>query len=124
MEWSQIEIFKGIDLNDSFVLNWSHENDLLSFELEASIWPESEHYTTPKIDEHTCYRKATLEFLGVKKVSGLKPKESVRSSTDPDGSVDYGNIDGLRAIADSFLLVGDFGSVNIQGGELRFEVHT
>jgi hypothetical protein len=62
--------------------------------------------------------------VGVKKVSGLKPKESVRSSTDPDGSVDYGNIDDLKTIADSYLLVGEFGSVKIQGGELRFEAHT
>ena len=36
MEWTQIEIFKGIDLNDSFVLNWSYESERLFFELEAS----------------------------------------------------------------------------------------
>lgn len=124
MEWSQIEIFKGIDLNDSFVLNWSHENDHLYFELEASIWPESEHYTAPKNDEHTCYRKATLEFVGVKNIRGLKSKESVQSTTDPDGSIDYGNIDDLKQLGGSFLVVGDFGSVTIQGGELRFEIHT
>jgi hypothetical protein len=53
MEWPQIEIFKGIDLNDSFVLNWNHEDDHLSFELEASIWPESDYYTTPKQGEYT-----------------------------------------------------------------------
>ncbi len=124
MEWSQIEIFKGIDLNDSFVLNWSHENDQLSFELDASIWPNSEHYSTPKKDEYTCYRKATLKFVGVKKVSGLNPKATVQSSIGPDGSVDYGNIDELNVESDSFLIVGDFGSVTIQGGKLRFEVHT
>ena len=124
IEWSQIEIFKGIDLHDSFVLNWSHENDNLSFELEASIWPESKHYTVPKKNEHTCYRKATLEFVGVKNISGLKPRESVQSSTDPDGSIDYGNIDDLKAVEGSFIVVGDFGTVTIQGGELRFEVHT
>ena len=124
MEWPQIEIFKGIDLNDSFVLNWRHENDHLSFELEASIWPESEYYMAPKQGEHTCYRKATLEFKGVKNISGLKPKESVQSSTDPDGTVDYGNIDDLKAVDGSFLVVGEFGSVTIEGGELRFEIHT
>lgn len=124
MEWSQLEIFKGIDLNDSFVLNWSQENDHLSFELEASIWPESEHYIPPKKDEHTCYRKATLEFVAVTNISGLPPKESVQSSTDPDGTVDYGSIDDLKALDGSFLVVGDFGSVTIQGGDLRFEIHT
>ncbi|MFL0811457.1 MAG: hypothetical protein K6L76_13645 [Agarilytica sp.] len=124
MEWTQIEMFKGVDLNDSFVLNWSCENDYLTFELEASIWPESEHYNAPKKDEHTCYRKATLEFIGVKNISGLKPKESIQSTTGPDGSVDYGNIDDLKVLDGSFLVVGDFGSVVIQGGDLRFEIHT
>jgi len=124
MEWSKVEIFKGVDLNDSFVLDWSHEDDHLSFELEASIWPESLHYSKPKKNEHTCYKRATLRFLGVKEVSGLKPKELVQSTTEPDGLTDYGNIDLLNVSEDSFILVGDFGSVNIQGGELQFEIHT
>lgn len=124
MESFQIEIFKGIDLNNSFVLNWNHTNDHLSFELEVSIWPESEYYTAPKKNEYTCYRKAILEFLGVRTISGLKAKEAVKSTTDPDGSIDYGNIDYLKSVDGSFLVGGDFGSVTIQGGELRFEIHT
>jgi len=64
MDWTQIELFKGIDLNDSFILSWVHEDDQLTFDLEASIWPESKYYTTPKEDEYTCYRKATLSFKG------------------------------------------------------------
>jgi len=123
-EWLQIEIFRGIDLNDSFVLNWNYENDQLSFELEASIWPESKYYSMPEKDEYTCYRKATLKFVGVNKVSGLREKESVQTSNDPDGSVDYGNIDALDIAEGSFFVSGDFGSVKIQGGELQFEVHT
>lgn len=124
MESFQIEIFKGIDLNNSFVLNWSHTSDHLFFELEVSIWPESEYYTAPNKNEYTCYRKAILEFLGVKTISGLKAKEAVKSTTDPDGSIDYGNIDYLKSVDGSFLVGGDFGSVTIQGGELRFEIHT
>jgi hypothetical protein len=124
MEWSKVEMFKGIDLNDSFVLDWCYEADHLSFELEVSIWPESVHYSKPKINEHTCYQRATLQFIDVKEVIGLKPKELVQSNTEPDGSTDYGNIDVLNVVEGSFLLVGDFGSVNIQGGELKFEVHT
>lgn len=44
MDWHQMEVFNGIDLNDSFVLDWSYENNSLYFELEASIWPESKYY--------------------------------------------------------------------------------
>ncbi|MGR6779036.1 hypothetical protein [Moritella viscosa] len=124
MEWSKVEIFKGVDLNDSFVLDWCNEIDHLTFELETSIWPESVHYLKPKKNEHTCYRRATLRFVNVNEVSGLKPKELVQSTKDPDGSTDYGNIEILNVLEGSFLLVGDFGSVNIQGGELLFEVYT
>lgn len=124
MEWAKVEIFRGVDLNDSFVLDWCYENDHLSIELEASIWPESIYYSKPKKNEYTCYRKATLKFVGVKEVSGLKPKELVQSTRDPNGSIDYGNIDVLNVTDGSFILVGDFGSVNIKGGVLQFEVHT
>ena len=124
MDWAQIELFKGIDLNDSFVLNWTHEDNQLSFELEASIWPESEHYSKPKDDVYTCYRKATLMFTKVQSINGLKPIEFAPSTKDPDGITNYGNIDALYQTDNGFNIVGDFGSDNIIGGELHFEVHT
>ncbi|MDR9768686.1 hypothetical protein RJP56_21810 [Shewanella baltica] len=124
MDWRQMEVFKGIDLNDSFVLDWNYENNRLCFELEASIWPESKYYVEPKLNEYTCYRKAILQFVNTVSVTGLKPKSAVMSSTDPDGSIDYGNIDTLQVVYGGFELTGDFGNIKISGGELRFEIHT
>jgi hypothetical protein len=118
-----MEVFKGISLNDSFVLDWSFENNCLSFELEASIWPESKYFVEPKLNEYTCYRKAILQFVNTVSVIGLKLKSAVMSSTDPDGSIDYGNIDILQLVDGGFELTGDFGNVKISGGELRFEIH-
>ena len=119
-----MEVFKGIDLNDSFVLDWSHMNNCLYFELEASIWPESKHYAEPKPNEYTCYRKAILQFINIVSVSGLKPKSAAMSSTDPDGSIDYGNIDTLQVVDGGFEFTGNFGNIKICGGELRFEIRT
>ncbi|WP_240221592.1 hypothetical protein [Rheinheimera hassiensis] len=119
-----MEVFNGIDLNDSFVLDWSYENNCLYFELEASIWPESKYYAEPKPNEYTCYRKAILQFTNAVSVSGLKPKSAVMSSTDPDGTLDYGNIDTLQVVDGGFELTGNFGNIKISGGELRFEIHT
>jgi hypothetical protein len=124
MEWSKIDIFRGIDLTDSFVLSWSHDGNELTFELEASIWPDSEYYSKPQNGEYTCYRKAALKFTGVQSINGLKSINLVPSTTDPDGSTDYGNIEALSQTETGFNLSGDFGSVNIVGGELCFEVHT
>ncbi|MEL4388696.1 hypothetical protein [Shewanella xiamenensis] len=123
MDWHQMEVFNGIDLNDSFVLDWSYENNSLYFELEASIWPESKYYAEPKLNEYTCYRKAILQFVNTVSVIGLKPKSAVMSSTDSDGSIDYGNIDTLQVVDGGFGLTGDFGNIKIFGGELRFEIH-
>lgn len=124
MDWRQLEVFKGIDLNDSFVLDWNYENNCLRLELDASIWPESKYYVEPKLNEYTCYRKAILQFVNTVAVSGLKPKSAVMSSTDPDGSIDYGNIDTLQVADSEFELTGDFGNIKISGGELRFDIHT
>jgi hypothetical protein len=124
MDWCQLEAFKGIALSDSFVLDWSYENNCLFFELEASIWPESNYYDEPKLNEFTCYRKATLQFTNVASVTGLKPKSAAISSTDLDGSIDYGNIDTFHVVDGGFELTGNFGCVKIYSGELRFEIHT
>jgi len=124
MDWNQLEIFKGIDLNDSFVLNWTCEDGQLSFDLEASIWPESKYYAAPKANEYTCYRKAKITITGIESIDGLSSMDSVIATTDPDGSKDYGNIEILTKTVNGFELVGDFGKVEINGGELRFEVHT
>lgn len=53
---------------------------------------------------------------------GLKLIESAPSTIDPDGSIDYGNIETLCQTEIGFNLSGDFGTVNIIGGELNFEV--
>jgi hypothetical protein len=124
MNWTELEVFKGIDLNDSFVLGWSQSEDHLSFELEASIWPESEFYTEPNKNEYTCYRKAFLSFVGVNSIQGLKPINTVATLTDPDGAIDYGNIDSLSITSSGYEVEGNFGSVTIRGGELNFEVCT
>jgi hypothetical protein len=124
MNWTELEIFKGINLNDSFVLSWSLERSRLSIYIEASIWPESKYYSKPKKNEYTCYKKAVLSFVGVESIEGLKPIDTVHSTTDLDGTIDYGNIDSLLKTSSGFEIEGDFGSVRIKGGELKFEVHT
>ena len=123
MNYSNSEIFKGIDLSDSFVLFWKNEDDKLVFELEASIWSESSYYEKPKEDEHTCYKKARLEFKKIISIQGLLEMHQVNPSIDRNGDIDYGNIDELHLEDTSFKLNGDFGNVTIIGGELSFEIN-
>jgi len=122
MDWKDLAEFQGIDLNDSFVLNWSHEKHEVVFGLEVSVWPESKYYQAPKNNEYTCYRKAILRFSGVSSCVGLLTVNEVKPTIDPDGSIDFGNIDTLSKIQDIFNLIGEFGDVTIVGGELHFDV--
>ncbi len=117
-----MEIFKGIDLNDSFVLSWSRSENELTFEVEASIWPESKHYEKPKNNEFTCYKPARLSFKNTKEINGLLEMSEVTPSTDASGEQDYGNIDALQENSEGYLIEGDFGVVSIIGGEIGFEI--
>ena len=117
-------IFNGVDLNDSFVLSWQESVDSLVFNLEASLWPESDHYSAPSKGEWTCYKPATLTFKGVSEVQGLKLMRDTPRSTDANEEVDFGNIDGLEQLETGFRIEGDFGEVAISGGRIQFEVET
>ncbi|MDF1821543.1 MAG: hypothetical protein P1U64_08220 [Alcanivoracaceae bacterium] len=123
MNWTEMPTFEGIDLNDSFVFGWIQESGSLLFDLEASVWPASRYYYEPKNNEYTCYRRASLRFFGFESVTGLRAQEQSPFTRDPDGSIDYGNIDQLEKTADGFIISGDFGQVKIVGGEVQFEIH-
>jgi hypothetical protein len=77
----RLPILDGVDLSDSFVKSWSTEQDLLVFHLDASLWPPNPSYAPPKLGEHTCYRAATLTFLGVVRL-GLPTKDEVARAFD------------------------------------------
>lgn len=124
MDWTEMELFRGIDLNDSFVLGWQLEDDRLVFDLEVSVWPASKYYVAPKDGEYTCYRKAALIFEGVESIQGLVSMSEAPSSTDASGETDYGNIDALIVRTGGISIVGDFGTVEIAGGTCALSINT
>ena len=115
---------EGIDLQDSFVLDWSENNSELIFQIEASVWPTSKHYVEPKESEYTCYKKASIKFFDFETISGLKSKSEVIQSSDAAGELDYGNVASFSATSSGFSINGDFGNVLITGGEVVFTIHT
>jgi hypothetical protein len=109
-------MFDGVDLEDSWVLGWHFEaaRNRLVFDLEASLWPGHASYVSPAPDEHTCYKRALLIFESVANIDGLPTVDTVKPYIDPDGSIDYGNIEGLHhAGGGVYELGGDFGEVSI-----------
>jgi hypothetical protein len=124
MNWTDMDVFRGVDLNDSFVLNWFLTQDLFVIEIEASLWPKSKFYSAPVNDEYTCYKKASILFQKIKSIEGLIPINTVTPTIDADGSNDYGNIDSLILNNAKFHVAGSFGNVVINGGEVTFSVST
>ncbi|MGF1630271.1 MAG: hypothetical protein ACFCUT_12435 [Kiloniellaceae bacterium] len=123
LNWTDMPAFRHVDLNDSFVLSWKEDGGTLVFEIEASLWPGHPRYTTPPKTDWTCYRKAALIFPRARRVEGMPPMATAPSTTDPDGTIDYGTIDTLQRHEDgSYLLIGDFGEVTIHSEALTFEI--
>ena len=123
-EASTLNSMEGIDLQDSFVLDWSENNSELVFQIEASVWPSSKHYVEPKESEYTCYKRASIRFFDFDSISGLRPKSEVVQSSDAKGEFDFGNIDSFSTTLSGFSIDGDFGNVLVTGGEVVFTIHT
>lgn len=89
---------KGIDLEDTWLLAMHFDNELnaLSLKVDLSIWPDSNYYRAPLPKEWTCYRKAEINFVGIKEISGLFNLEDIKPSTDQHGEKDWDCIYGLR----------------------------
>lgn len=88
---------KGIDLEDSCLmgLEMDWEGQRLTLYLDFSIWPPSAFYEKPKPGEWTCYKRGVLVFTNVRELIGLPDLENISPSVDPDGSMDWGNLEGL-----------------------------
>ncbi|WP_289028012.1 hypothetical protein [uncultured Paraglaciecola sp.] len=122
MNWTDMDLFRGVDLGDSFVLDWSCTSNSFVIKVEASLWPESKHYSPPVNGEYTCYKNASVTFKNIKSIKGIVPVNEASPTTDPDGSIDYGNIDALTSNLGQFNICGRFGNVVINGGEVSFSV--
>jgi hypothetical protein len=118
-------MFDGVDLEDSCVLGW-HSDDVrkqLVFDLEVSVWPGHPHYSAPKSGEYTCYKRGRLIFEDVMEIQGLLPTHKVKSTRDPDGSIDYGYIEGFHSGGDGvYEFSGDVGDVRVTGGTVRLDI--
>jgi hypothetical protein len=115
--------FDHIMLEDTFVLAWHREGDALSLQVLASLLPSHPLARPPANGEWACYMQGIVLFQGVSSVKGLLDMEQVRPVVDPDGTVDYGCIDGLEARdAGVFSISGEFGDVTVYAEKVQLEL--
>ncbi|MGL6213046.1 hypothetical protein [Billgrantia desiderata] len=120
-----IEAFDNILLEDTFVLSWHQDARVLIFRVLASLLQSHPAASLPTAGEWACYRPGIIEFSEVSSVCGLLQMECVVSTTDPDGSIDYGTIDGLVKIGQGqYRIIGEFGVVTVSAHDVSLTLAT
>ncbi|GGV40766.1 hypothetical protein GCM10010212_31960 [Paenarthrobacter nicotinovorans] len=112
------EVFRGFYLEDSWVLDINTSRGQLVITAEFVLTEEHTSYAPARPGEQYCYRKGVLVFEGVTDLTWTGQLSS-RPSRDPDGSVDYGNIDSLTIEGDHYTVEGDLGIIDLHAASIR-----
>jgi len=112
------EALRGLYLDDSYVLDVQASRGLVAITMEFALAPEHPEYSPALPGEQYCYRKGILVFEGVTELNWTGQLSS-RPSQDPDGSIDYGNIDSLVIDGTHFTVEGGLGRIDLQAASLR-----
>ncbi|MGO4589673.1 hypothetical protein [Paenarthrobacter sp. 2TAF44] len=113
-----VEVLKGLYLDDSYVLDIRASRGLLAITVEFALAPEHTSYSPALAGEQYCYRQGVLVFEGVTELNWTGQLTS-RPSQDPDGSIDYGNIDTLVIDGNHYTLEGDLGTIELLAASIR-----
>lgn len=116
-QYHLITSLKNIYLEDSYVLGIHEKKQSIKFDLDAVLTEDHELYQPPKPSEKYCYHKINLVFENASSIEWLK-RENI-SYEDPDGTVDFGNIDNFEFDKHGFYLLGDWGEIEINGGSIE-----
>jgi len=118
---SELDQFKGIYLEDSFVLQIIEWLGKISFKTEFVLTKANPLSHQPKIDEIYCYQNGFIYFIFPFKVI-WEYKNIHNLSIDAKGETDLGNIDAFYETGENYSLEGDWGKVLISCKELRVEL--
>lgn len=111
-EW---DIFKGIYLEDSFVLAVDESNGQLTFCMDLVLTENHPEYSSPKEDEQYCFKRGQIVFPNLNSVKWIS--KNLHPFRDADGNYDYGNIDFFELRPGGYHLLGDWGEVIINSSE-------
>lgn len=110
VDWRKLREFADVDLEQSFVLSWSHDAGTLLVDIDLLLLPEHPFYEKPRPAEKVCIRPALIEFPFCETVNAGEGDIAAIAA-----SLGIGAITGLRLLADGhYEISGDFGDVQIQ----------
>jgi hypothetical protein len=110
LNYWQLPGFENIYLEDSYVLS-INANISIQILLEAVLTENHPLYTPALSGEQYCYRQMTVNFPHPQTYDLVL--NNISAIADPDGSVDYGNIDDFFMADDKYYLRGEWGELTI-----------
>ncbi len=104
-------------LEDSWVLGIKTDERSVEFRLELVLTPEHPAYHDPLPGERYCYRRAKVTIENPRSVRWVSV--DMRPYRDATGEVDYGSIDAWSLEGDVSHIEGDWGELEVAGGNVR-----
>ena len=111
LNYWQLPGFENIYLEDSYVLSINANTISIQILLEAVLTENHPLYTPALSGEQYCYRQMTVKFPHPQTYDLVL--NNISAIADPDGSVDYGNIDDFFMADDKYYLRGEWGELTI-----------
>ena len=118
--YHELEGFDGFYLEDSYLLGTQESHDAIAFGLLAVLTELHPAYRAPGPEEAHCYRDARLVFSGCTHLRWRR--RDFKPIQDPDGSMDYGNIDAFFLADGVYHLSGEWGEVEIEAEVCRIDL--
>jgi hypothetical protein len=103
--------FENVYLEDSYLLNVQINNSSIEFLVETVLTENHPLYTHPLPNEQYCYKKYKIKFPYVRDYQWINKK--MTPIHNPDGSVDYGNIDEFYLKNKKYHILGEWGELEI-----------
>jgi hypothetical protein len=103
--------FEALYLEDSYVLDVRETGRAVIFVMDFVLTRQRQACQPPKPNEQYCYHRGQIEFVGPETVNWMR--REFRPTTDPDGSVDYGNIEIFQNTGTVYQVAGEWGEVHI-----------
>jgi hypothetical protein len=105
--------FEHVSLEDSYVLDIAAHPGRLTLKLDLLLLPQHPRYRAPLPGERASFRPATVVFSSVRALHWTG-QSVVKAAIEASGSVDYGSVDALITLQDSYKILGDWGEIIVQ----------
>ncbi|MBO9532556.1 MAG: hypothetical protein J7513_06260 [Solirubrobacteraceae bacterium] len=115
-DYTDIVGLENAVLEDSWVRDLQVSPMSVRFALELAVTPQHPRYSPFHPGEQYCYLEAVLFFESVTAISWTG--RPARSNVDPDGSIDFGNIDTLARRTGQIVVIGEFGELALTTDKL------